>query len=370
MPTSINLHYRDARSDKVYHAQVVAQGDGYVVEVQYGRRGSTLQHIQKPSAPVPLAKADDIITGLLKEKIGKGYLSMDESAAGFSVSSPGEATGLKPQLLNPVEPEDVQGLVLSNHWVLQPKHDGRRQLAALNDAGDVCFANRRGLKVQCSEALADAIRQIGRPVEIDGELEGDRFTVFDLLALDGQSIRNRPYRERLKLLYEHVKPQALIVPIATAEGAAEKQAMLERLRDQNAEGVVFKNLHARFSEGRPASGGDQLKFRFYAQATAIVARHNDSARSIGMEMLDEDGRRIDVGNVTVPPNQAVPEIGSLVEVRYLYAYPGGSLFQPLLLGVRDDVLLEECVIAQLKYKAPGGPSGAPQTEMIDGPEMA
>jgi hypothetical protein len=29
--------------------------------------------------------------------------------------------------------------------------------------------------------------------------------------------------------------------------------------------------------------------------------------------------------------------GSLVEVRYLYAYPGGSLYQPVYLGERNDV---------------------------------
>jgi bifunctional non-homologous end joining protein LigD len=38
-------------------------------------------------------------------------------------------------------------------------------------------------------------------------------------------------------------------------------------------------------------------------------------------------------------------------VRYLYAHLGGSIFQPVYLGVRDDIRAEECVIGQLKYKS-------------------
>jgi bifunctional non-homologous end joining protein LigD len=43
-----------------------------------------------------------------------------------------------------------------------------------------------------------------------------------------------------------------------------------------------------------------------------------------------------VGNVTIPANHALPKVGDLVEVRYLYHYPGGSLYQPIYLGSRSD----------------------------------
>jgi bifunctional non-homologous end joining protein LigD len=57
--------------------------------------------------------------------------------------------------------------------------------------------------------------------------------------------------------------------------------------------------------------------------------------------------------VTIPPNQAIPEKGDIVDVRYLYAYPGGSLYQPVYLGKRDDVGADQCGIGQLKYRAVG-----------------
>jgi len=47
----------------------------------------------------------------------------------------------------------------------------------------------------------------------------------------------------------------------------------------------------------------------------------------------------------------IPEPKSVIEVRYLYAFKGGSLYQPTFIHRRDDVLPAECGIGQLKYKA-------------------
>ena len=61
---------------------------------------------------------------------------------------------------------------------------------------------------------------------------------------------------------------------------------------------------------------------------------------------------VPVGNVTIPPNKEVPPLNALVEVRYLYAYKGGSLYQPTYIMDRSDELdREECVISQLSYKS-------------------
>jgi bifunctional non-homologous end joining protein LigD len=42
----------------------------------------------------------------------------------------------------------------------------------------------------------------------------------------------------------------------------------------------------------------------------------------------------------------------VVEIRYLYAMPGShALYQPVYLGVRDDLSVTDCVLDQLCYKA-------------------
>jgi hypothetical protein len=61
-----------------------------------------------------------------------------------------------------------------------------------------------------------------------------------------------------------------------------------------------------------------------------------------------------IGKVTIPPNWDVPAVGTVIEVKYLYVVgQGGSLYQPIYLGPRDDVDPSECTFAaqQLKYKA-------------------
>ena len=72
-------------------------------------------------------------------------------------------------------------------------------------------------------------------------------------------------------------------------------------------------------------------------------------RSVSVEVLAK-GEWIHIGDVTIPPNQDLPLKGELIEVRYLYAYRGGKLYQPTYLGPREDITEDECTIQQLKYK--------------------
>ena len=51
------------------------------------------------------------------------------------------------------------------------------------------------------------------------------------------------------------------------------------------------------------------------------------------------------------PTNPFPLWVAWLKVRYLYAYPGGSLYQAAYLGERDDLDTGDCVLKQLKYKA-------------------
>jgi hypothetical protein len=39
-----------------------------------------------------------------------------------------------------------------------------------------------------------------------------------------------------------------------------------------------------------------------------------------------------------------------LKIKYLYFFPGGSLYQPIYLCERDDISDDACVLSQLKYK--------------------
>jgi len=85
---------------------------------------------------------------------------------------------------------------------------------------------------------------------------------------------------------------------------------------------VFKRLDAPYVPGKPNRGGPQLKFKFVATLSAVVARVN-ARRSVELSLFQ--GRSlVSCGNVTIPANHEVPPAGAIVEVRYLYAYRTAS----------------------------------------------
>jgi bifunctional non-homologous end joining protein LigD len=97
---SVSRYFREGNSDKVYHAQLEQVAGGYVVNFQYGRRGSSLQAGTKTTTPVTLAEAEKVYARLLAEKKGKGYT---EGASGTPYSGAGaekQPSGYLPQLAN------------------------------------------------------------------------------------------------------------------------------------------------------------------------------------------------------------------------------------------------------------------------------
>lgn len=97
----------------------------------------------------------------------------------------------------------------------------------------------------------------------------------------------------------------------------------------------------------------------YAMVTCIVSSQSNTKRSVGLSLLDADEGEVGVGNVTIPANKSVPSVGDIVEVRFLYKYEGGSLFQPVFLGPRvdqerADALLRKIVRVKRKSAALAG----------------
>jgi bifunctional non-homologous end joining protein LigD len=181
---------------------------------------------------------------------------------------------------------------------------------------------------------------------------GEKLFVFDLLELNGNDLRPLQYNKRLtELLNLMAKAmQRNIVYAETAFSPAQKAILMKELKRDNKEGIVFKRLDAPYTPGRPNSGGAQLKHKFCATLSAVVARINDK-RSVEVRLLNEEGWQ-PAGNVTIPANAEIPLVGQVVEIRYLYAFrDSGAMFQPIYLGKRSDVAQMECSTKQLKFKA-------------------
>jgi len=345
-----SLYYTDGKSDKEYHLQVVIRDGGYWVEAQYGRRGGTLQSTTKNKKSLTLDKAKSEFDSVIKEKVSKGY-TMDTNGVLFSTAAQGVFTGHVPQLLNAVEQDSVVSLLEDDAWMLQEKFDGHRRMMEQLDSGTYRSINRKGLEVGMPKTTLDGLMKlcIDSNTRLDGELIGDVFWVFDVLELAGKDQRSLSAEQRIQVVTkligvgnEHVRI------VQTASNTEYKKALYAKVVNDGGEGVVFKRKDSPYVPGRPNSGGTQLKFKFYATATFIVKGHKDAKNSVELGLYDVSRS---LGFVTIPANFNIPIIGSLVEVRYLYAYPNGALAQPCYLGVRDDIDRQSCVEAQLKLKS-------------------
>lgn len=354
-----SLIYKDGASNKIYNVSLVKKNGGFVVEFEFGRVGSSLQCGTKTEVPVSIEKANKLFDQLVSSKQQKGYTANDVACqVGTSyVHVRRDATigvpQILPQLLNPVDESDVNSYLMDDSYCLQEKMDGKRILLRKN--GSIVEAiNRKGLVVGFPKGIETIALKFNHDFVLDGELIGETIHLFDVLEWDGKDLRSESYRTRYAKLTKHVR-RIVDSPFQVVEamfGTTDKTKAFKAFKKAGVEGVVIKKIDSVYVAGRPASLGNQLKFKFTETCSCIVARLSDTKRSAELQLFDAHKNLIDVGKVTILPNFQLPKPGDIVEVRYLYAYPnGGSLFQPVYLGERDDIDAKACTTAQLKYKS-------------------
>ncbi len=346
MEESVTLYFHEGKSDKVYQASLQEVEGGYTVNFAFGRRGTTLKTDTKTKEPLDYDKAKKVYDSLIKSKMAKGYTPGDAGTPYIHTDKESLYTGIHCQLLNEIQLAKAKEFIADDEYVAQEKHDGKRLLLSKGET-EVTAINKKALSCGAPEPVIESAKLMPEHTIIDGETVNEMVFAFDLLTYQGVDTRNLPYQQRL-LQLENITFGNSIQVVTTARSMAEKQQLFAQLESNGGEGIVFKKRSAPYIPGAPASGGDQFKYKFYKTASVIVSKLNDK-RSVAMEILDNE-QKVFVGNVTIPPNQAIPPVGAVIEVRYLYAYEGGSLYQPNYKGVRDDVDTNECQMNQLIYK--------------------
>ncbi|MCP5051708.1 MAG: WGR domain-containing protein [bacterium] len=343
---SITLYFQKGKSDKMYQAFLQEVEGGFTVNYAFGRRGTTLKTETKTKEPLDYDKAKKVYDKLIKSKMAKGYTEGESGTPYIHTDKESQYTGIDCQLLSEILLPKAKECIEDDGYFAQEKHDGKRLLLSKGET-DITAINKKGISCGAPEPVIESAKGMPPNSIIDGETVNEMVYAFDLLKNKGLDTRNSPYEDRLEQLEKTTFGDSIRV-VTTARTSAEKQGLFDRLEKNGAEGIVFKKRSAEYLPGSPAGGGDQFKYKFYKTASVIVSKQNDK-RSVAMEIIDR-GQKMLVGNVTIPPNKDVPAVGSVIEVRYLYAYEGGSLYQPTYKGVRDDVDAEECLINQLIYK--------------------
>ena len=167
----------------------------------FGRRGSTLQTGTKTTAPVDYDTALRTFNQLVASKVAKGYTPGEDGTPYQHTGHEGRATGIYPQLLEPVADAHALGhLLIDPLYCAQEKHDGKRLM--LRKRGDLIEGiNRQGLSsYPCRRPWPVRQRRLTDDCLLDGEAVGDILHVFDVLESAGVDFRAQPYTHRLDVL--------------------------------------------------------------------------------------------------------------------------------------------------------------------------
>lgn len=357
MTKSVRLEAPSASGKKFYAIDKVMAGNGFLVNFSHGAVGGSVKTGTKTKEPVSDAAADKIVADLLREKqTGGSHYEIVAVANEAPQFIPPPATKVKcipPRLLNDVaDMMAVQRMVDDSRWWVQVKHDGDRvQLHAVAGGEPVLFSARSGLLRACPQRIVKAVARLPSSTSfiLDGELVGEVLWAFDLLNLDAD-LMAEPYILRyryLRLLLTALDPVQLVEAAWTPE---DKARMILDAKANHEEGVCFIRADAPYESGRPASGGNNLRWKFKVPGTFIVLGHNGTTSiTVGLH----DGTRM--ARVSMIGKGPLPALGSVVEVEYLYAQR--SLNQPVFKGVRPDVKPEACTRAQLQFKRGIDPLG-------------
>lgn len=350
LPTA-SLYYKEGTSDKEYHLAILGdEAKGFQVQYRFGRRGGSLQVRFKNPVPTAFAVAKQLYDDMLAKQLKEGYTPSPDGTPYVATENQGKDAGIRPMLLGEITEEEVQKYLDDDDWIMQEKKNGVRKMIK-KVKKSLEGVNKKGLLTPLPETTATDIRRACEDADatLDGELVGEIYWLFDLLSIGVHAYADKPLMQRLEGIQEWFPLDCFgdyLKSVPTAVGKSSKKALFKKLKADNAEGVVFKRKDSKYKAGR---SDDNVKFKWYATATVRVRCLNDK-NSFQMELMSKGDWQY-VGDCTFYPTKYVPKPGQYVEVRYMYALPGGSLYgPPVLLEQRHDADDDDCLMAQVKYK--------------------
>lgn len=409
-------HFRAGGSDKVWGGALVALPNGQGAFVScWGKRGSSLQ----PSVAYGTASAmRNKYLSKVSEKTTDGYNPIDHNSYGIlstmRANCPTLDDNITVQVLidqqsityaQPTTPTaSTLARVIVSHvtpirasvhydqyieslaWGMTEKVNGVR--FPIEKKGDQLIGyNRKGMAQYDVPDGAKALRALDVDCLIDGErMEGDsagQYVMFDLLEIDGESIRHRPYEYRIRLL-ENLMCRMYGIqdfghPTVTGMGYMDNQLRLltpaltpgtkrkyfDRIQDNGGEGVIFRK-----TDGPSIAGNTphEIKVKFTCEIDAIITGTNLSrgTASLNLGLVREpDGTIIDIGSVRsgltdadVAKVQAMLDLRRapgrhnwpVIKVSFLKARTVGvKLVEPTawVKDIREDKAWRECTTEQL-----------------------
>lgn len=252
-----------------------------------------------------------------------------------------------PQLPTEVNDTECEKFLGDDQWAMSQKLDGHRLV--LSSGNGLKRYNRHGDETPVPVVLQQSkLARTEVPILIDGEFLDETLWVFDILELNGKSLLKFPWFARVEVAAALVEKldDPVIKSIPYWDLLTDKHDMFDKLRNNNAEGVVFADKNGRYHQGRSKS---LLKFKFLKEVDCIVTDKNlDDKDNLELAVM-RDGAIHNVGRVSALTGDGPNiKVGDVVTVTVLYSTEGGRLFHPVKPKLRTDKLPEECTYDQIE----------------------
>lgn len=257
----------------------------------------------------------------------------------------------KPQLAVPLNPRQLPKYVTNDDYWMEQKLDGVR-MAIVVDNGHVIGWGRRDNEAQVPREIREVLTRLNGRWVFDGEYIGGVFWCFDLLAPASGINEDSPYTDR-RVALEAAAPVLTgttdkFKVLRTHRTVAEKADLVTKCIQNNAEGVMVKQIFAPYWQGKRSP--KMMKAKFVDTIDCVVTEvGREGKRSVEISLFD-NGQLKSVGACTVTDRWlAQLQVGDVIEVKYLYATKDHRIYQPSFLKRRDDKKPEECTFGQMKY---------------------
>jgi ATP-dependent DNA ligase len=224
-------------------------------------------------------------------------------------------------LKSPIAPQLARSraeLPLGDEWAYEPKYDGFRAIAFVD--GDDCLLQSRGGKPlsryfpeislppgryvldgeiiidsddghEDFDALQNRIHPAASRIAMLAEETPARYVAFDVLALEDQTLFDKPFKERRRVLENDVPGPPELTPLSSQPGDAEPWL-------QGGEGVVAKDLGAPYRPGE-RKGMFKIKRLRTIDAAVVGYRPGKEEGTVGSLILglyDSGGKLHVVGH--------------------------------------------------------------------------
>ncbi len=391
----IILHNDNPPHDKLYRIRIVQKGAIFDVEVNNCRRGQSYVHQKNRATGVTQWAAEKAAEDTISEKHRGGYRVIEDntfSATGTPAAAPappkpapapvnpnGPFGGMPgaaaapvpaPAGISMVEPVEVMveramDFLADPAWVMHLVKGGDRLLVGVA-AGKAFAVNERGEAPALPRKVVEALVAFGRPLLMEGELVQDTLYGWDLLESDGTDLRKVSYMERhFELTYLICGTEQTSIKPVFLEDSDNKGPFLLMAQDEGAEGVIFRFREGNYPGTAPASEDMPQRFSFQATGSFMVIGVIGQTLEVGLHPINKGDRyhelpvewrglpvdmTLPMGFVEVLHGQPVPEVGSVVEVAYSYAAPGGVLEGAILTRLREDLTKADCTVAQIRFR--------------------